>query len=229
VATVVTTGAVLVTRTEEQPKQARRITTPASHPRDTRGYGRADWDALVAQTRQTGRIAMPPLLRDLRAPADALRGTSVDRSPALHPAGEAVESQQPRFTWPAIPDARYRVRVFAGRSEIARSPSLATAEWTSDRLLRRGVTYAWQIEVPERDIMIPSPPASPALFRVIDENSASELAEARHNFPRDHLLAGILCARAGMQRPAVEELTIHAAEHPDDRFAAKLLASVRSW
>lgn len=228
-AVVVIAASIVMTRVEETPNRPPRITTSTPRPREVQGYGRVDWDSLVATARQSRRVPMPKVLRELRRSADVWRGTASDPSRRLHPTGEIVESQQPRFTWPAIADARYVVRIFDGDDEIVRSPRLAIAEWSPDRPLRRGVTYTWQVETGDRSVIMPSPPDPPALFRVIDAQAADEIAEARRRFPSDRVLLGILYARAGMKTPAAEELALHAAEHPEDAAAAELVASVRGW
>jgi hypothetical protein len=106
---------------------------------------------------------------------------------------------------------------------------LSTITWTPDRPLQRGLTYAWQVRVVGQDVIIPSPPAPPALFRIVDEETASEAAEARRRFPGDHLLLGLLCARAGLRRCAADELAHHAADHLSDPSAQRLADSVREW
>jgi len=72
--------------------------------------------------------------------------------------------------------------------------------------------------------IIPAPPAPQAMFRVLDEPSAREIAEARIRFPNDHLLLGILYARAGVQQSAAEEL--EAAQTSE---SARLRDEVLEW
>src|SRR5439155_1588763 len=72
--------------------------------------------------------------------------------------------------------------------------------------------------------ILPAPPRPPALFRIVDEATANELAEAARRFPDDHLLLGVLYARAGVQWRAAEELAQAASP-----AAAKIAASIRNW
>jgi hypothetical protein len=94
--------------------------------------------------------------------------------------------------------------------------------------LSRGKTYAWQVEVHRGASveLLPAPPEPQALFRVLDERSSAELAEARRRFPDDHLLLGVLEARFGLQQEARDDLHTHAVQHPDDHKAATLAESV---
>ena len=126
---------------------------------------------------------------------------------------------------------RYVVSVYDSLERVAQSPSLESAEWQVSPPLTRGKTYAWQVEVHRGSSveLLPAPPVPPALFRVLDERSSADLAEARRRFPDDHLLLGVLEARSGMQQEALADLRAHVARHPDDRKAAALAETVAHW
>jgi hypothetical protein len=64
---------------------------------------------------------------------------------------------------------------------------------------------------------------------VADADSLRQIQEARRTRPADHLLLGVLYARAGMQREAEEELSLHTAQHPGDTKARGLLEAIRRW
>jgi hypothetical protein len=191
------------------------------------GYGRADWDHAVRDALSGARIERPAILRDLRPPAQVLRGTDPASHTAMSPAGIVIETTAPVFTWTAKP-GRYVVSIYDGVERVAQSGVLRTPEWRMTSPLRRGRTYTWQVEVRGRNgvEIIPAPPASPALFHVLDEQDATTLAEARRQFPGDHLLQGVLYARMGLQQQAVGELRQYAALHPEARALAE---SVARW
>lgn len=176
--------------------------TPPTPPTTT-GYGRADWDRLVAEARASGVLPVAAVLTELRPAPDVFRDPAVAAAhAALQPAGEVVESTRPRFTWPATAGAAYVVSVYEGTREVARSATLSKNSWTPDRALTRGKTYAWQIEM-QRDgatSILPAPPAPPAMFRVTDANAVRELDEARKRFPDDQLLLDVVHARHGITR-----------------------------
>lgn len=209
------------------PVPVRTIVTQTAPPQPrSGGYGRADWDSLIAQARSSGRVEIPDDVRALRRAPDGFRGVATGPAATLLPSGDAIEEQRPRLQWTTSAAGPYVVRIFYGRDEVARSPMLSQPTWTPDRPLRRGRTYAWQVTA-ARDVVIPSPPAPAALFHVIGEQAASDVAEARRRFPRDHLLIGVLCAHAGLRSCAQDELARYAAERPADRSAQTLAASVR--
>ena len=187
------------------------------------GYGRADWDAAA----RSEHLPPPSVFAQLRPAPETLRGDSSSIGARLEPGGEVIESAQPRFTWPAEERSRYVVSVFdEGKRLVADSGEIAAASWTVPKPLARGATYSWQVEVRKGDavLTLPAPPAPPVRFRVLDEPTLQDVEAARRRFPNDHLLLGVLYARAGVQRRAEEELR---ASH--DPRAARLLNEVRHW
>jgi hypothetical protein len=171
-----------------------------------------------AAVQRPHRIAAPEVIRELRPPREVLRAMR-NTVPAMpHPSGVVVESDRPELTWPAF-EGEAVVRVFADGREVAHSGPLHEPRWTPPDPLPRGTTLAWQVEVRRGESLeiIPAPPDPPALFRVLDARTAQKIAAAR----ADHLLAGILYARAGVQDRAIEELRL---AHADD-----LARSVASW
>lgn len=171
---------------------------------------RPEWMELVAQVRATKRLPFPADLAELAA-EDSLRGeTSSHTNARVWPAATAVDDVRPQFTWTAPAGARSSVtlRRATGNSVVARSPRLTTTRWQPDEPLERGTSYVWQVEVVNRGeaVFLPAPPAPPAIFRVISEREHEELASAQRAFPDDHLLLGLLHARAGIADAARREL-----------------------
>jgi hypothetical protein len=205
-----------------------RPETPSVRPRVVvaGGYGRADWDAAVRDALTRGAIDH----QQQWPAADPLRGSSGETPPDMSPVDVVVASTSPLLTWRGQ-QGRYVVSVYDSLERVAQSPALESAEWQVSPPLTRGKTYAWQVEVRRGSSieLLPAPPLPPALFRVLDERASSDLAEAQRRFPDDHLLLGVLEARAGMQQEALADLRTHIAQHPDDRKAAPLAESVARW
>jgi len=205
-----------------------RPETPVVHPRVVvaSGYGRADWDAAVRDALARGAVESSQQW----PAADPLRGSAGEAATEMNPVHAIVDSTTPLLTWRARPGP-YVVSVYEALERVAQSPVLDSAEWQVAPPLTRGKTYAWQVELRRGASveLLPAPPAPLALFRVLDERSSADLAEARRRFPDDHLLLGVLEARSGMQREALADLRAHATRHPDDRKAAALAESVARW
>jgi hypothetical protein len=192
--------------------QARERSTvavrPPRAPETGSGYGRDDWDAAVRTALARGAIDPPAILGELRVQRDVLRGSGQRLAAAImNPMGEVIDSPTPELTWRAAP-GHFLVSVYHGMERVARSGPLRAAHWRVSPPLARGRTYTWQVEIVRGAsvVLLAPPPAPPAFFHVLDADTSAMLAEARRRFPRDHLLLGVLHARAGMQQGAVEEL-----------------------
>lgn len=205
---------------------------PAPAPPPAKTYGRPDWDELIANVRSGTALAAPTVLHMLRPPADVLRSDDPGATTArLEPAGEVIESQRPRLSWPATPGATYNVAVFADGRAVARGRSLNTTTWTPSRPLPRGEIYTWEVEVtaPDREpAILPAPPAQPARFYVVSQQAARDLAHAREHFSDDPLLLGTLYACLGMDEQAANELR-KIETGPDAATAKRLLAQLATW
>jgi len=195
------------------------------------GYGRADWDDAVRNAVERGKLERPAILAELRPPAEVLRGEGEARKSAtMSPVGIVIDSTTPTLRWRAT-EGRYVVSVYDGFDRVAQSGLLRSREWRVPLPLKRGRTYAWQVEV-HRDgsvELLSPPPAPPAFFRVLDEKTSASLADARRQFPDAPLLLGVLYARAGMQDQATEQLRSYAAQDPADPKRAALTKSLSDW
>jgi len=187
----------------------------------------AEWSALMAQVRRTKVLPFPADIRELAA-EDALRGEPhTVENVRVWPAATAIEDVRPAFTWTAREGADYTVtlRRAGDGTVVERSSRLTKPRWHPGRSLERGATYAWQIDVVqggERSIL-PAPPAPPAIFRVVSKREHEELEAARTAYPDDHLLLGLLYARAGIADAARREL-----DAAPDPLAARLAAQLPS-
>jgi hypothetical protein len=63
----------------------------------------------------------------------------------------------------------------------------------------------------------------------VDDTSFHDLTTAQRERPGDHLLLGILYARAGIQKEAAKELATYRNSHPNDAAAQELMESVEGW
>lgn len=170
-------------------------------------YANAEWDGLVREAMQSGKLPMPDL-RSLFGAPDQLRGSSDPSSGGMTPAGVVVDTVQPRFSWLARESATYVVTIFDGDEAIAQSESLATAEWTPPSPLSRGRTYVWQVAATSGSstTILPAPPAPPSMFLIASQRDHDELTAARTLHPNDHVLHAVLAARAGLRAEAKDAL-----------------------
>jgi hypothetical protein len=185
---------------------------------------RPEWRALAAEVRRTGKLPLPADIREF-ASEDTFRGTSTSSAAAsnVSPSATAVEDARPEFRWPTSPGARYVVTVAQGTQTVAESPTLRDDRWRPPAPLPRGRVYSWQVRVTrgEEIVVLPAPPAPPALFRVITDAQREELESARRECPDDHFLLGVLYARAGIIAAARAEL-----EQSKDPAARALLSQL---
>lgn len=147
----------------------------------------------------------------------------------LSPSGVVVETTRPRFRWSAVEGAQYVVLLSHRGDVVAESEPLTANSWTPEQPLVRGRTYEWHLEIRTgaNVRVVPAAPQSPARFEVLSSDARREIERARDTRPGDHLLAGILYARAGARDAAERELRAAAAAGDGD--AAKLLESLRAW
>ena len=187
---------------------------------------RPEWRALVDGVRTTGELPFPRDLRDL-AVRDTFRGGisegGVDR---VWPNVTAVTDVNPRFIWPAVDGGEYIVTLSSDRG-VTRSGVLREPGWRPPVPLIRGTTYSWQVDVKqgEEQFSLPAPPAPPAAFRVVTSREADEIDAAARQFADDHLLLGLLYAKAGVVDEARRHLDAWRRATGDpvaDRLLAQL-------
>lgn len=220
---------LLIPRETERPRPvtpAPRVTATVPNPPTLTPARNAEWDALLAETRRTGVLPFPAEIRKL-ADADRFRGDPSEGAAEeveMWPVATAVAEQQPELRWPAKQGATSIVTVSSRGEEIARSGELAAARWRVPVALRRGRMYTWQVRIEggEEPVVLPAPPAPPAIFRVLSAREHEELLRARAEAAGDRLLLGVLYARAGLVEEARRELAAHARETRDP-LTARLL------
>jgi hypothetical protein len=196
--------------------EARRHVPPPELPRVVH--------PLIAEVRKTSVLPFPADLREL-AEGDAFRGDDqgTRAEDEVWPAATAVADTRPELRWPAMPGARFVVSVVVQGEEVARSGTLTVPRWRAPEL-RRGATYRWQVnaERGEESLVIPAPPAPPAIFRVLSRREHEELTKGIEDAGSDRLLRGLLYARAGLVEDARRELETYERETRDP-LAERLL------
>lgn len=179
-----------------------------------------EWDALLAETRRSGVLPFPADIRELARP-DMFRGEPHQAGAfPMWPIATAVDEERPELRWPAVDRARYVVVLTSGGKELARSNSLTAPQWRVPRALPRGTMVRWQVRVEQGETtsILPAPPAPPAIFRLTSEREHAEIARAKAEAPNDHLLLGLVHARAGVVDEARREL-----EASTDPLASRML------
>lgn len=207
--------------------ETKPVAPPSAHTARI-DYGRSDWNELVNQALASGRVAIPDLTV-LAASGGTVRSDD-GAAQRVDPEGVVVESDRPRFSWPAESKrATHEVVVYRGEREVLRSGKLRVTTYVPERPLERGAVYQWQVLVTEEDgavRILPSGPAAPALIRILSAPDAAELTDARQRFPGDSLLAGTLEARYGLLAEARRDLTAAAQQHPGQASVARLRDAV---
>ncbi|HTX38843.1 MAG TPA: zf-HC2 domain-containing protein [Bryobacteraceae bacterium] len=144
----------------------------------------------------------------------------------LSPLNTRVLSDRPVFTWQVYPGgAHYQVLVTNENLDpMARSGMLTGTEWQPEKGLPRGVILLWQVRAWHGSEMVsaPAPPAPPARFEIAAEPVAERIEQLRTSPRPSHLLAAVLCARAGLRDEAAKELQALAQENPDSKVVGSL-------
>lgn len=208
---------------------------------DSRGYisgvaaGVPGVQRMLAGTLRSQRLEKPPALdRLIRGSSTQLDIGGESSSFSLErPVGTVIQSDRPTFIWRPLDGASsYIVSVFdAQLNEVARSERLTTTAWSSPRALQRGAIYRWQVIAVKdgREVLLPSPTAPEAKFKVLEQQKARELTSARRRYANSHLTLGVLYAQEGLLDEAETELQALVKDNPASTVARKLLESLQAW
>ena len=132
----------------------------------------------------------------------------------------------PVFSWQAYSGATaYQVVVTSESLDpLARSGRITATQWQPETRLPRGATLLWQVRAWRGGEMVsaPAPPAPPARFEIAGEQIALRLEQLRSSPLPHHLLAAVLCARAGLREEAAAELDVLARENPGSALIQSL-------
>ncbi|MGH9846160.1 MAG: zf-HC2 domain-containing protein [Blastocatellia bacterium] len=189
------------------------------------------YQRLVKQALTAQRVEKSPLLAGLSRPGSSLMGGDEEgnRFAVSEPVGTVVVTDRPTFRWSKLQGATgYVVEVYDAQfNPVATSPSLNRTIWTSPPLTR-GQVYSWQVKTLKNgeEFTAPPPSAPQAKFRVLDQATANQLAEARRAYPSSHLVLGLLYAQAGLLNEAEREFRALQQANPDSALARKLPSSL---
>jgi hypothetical protein len=228
-AAILIVGSLLWLTKREVPPQ-NPVTHPVIHiapsPQPAKPPG--EWDTIVDEARHARSVAMPDVVRVLRVGMDAFRGEEHGAARLdLQPSGTVVESQTPTLRWKPGAGERFIVTVVCDDVPAGKSGLIEGGHWTVSKPLPRGATCAWQMERASDHAILPQPPAPQPIFRVLDARQAAEIARAKEK--SDDLVVGLLYARAGVQRDALEHLHAWLQLHPNDDAADAILRSIERW
>jgi hypothetical protein len=113
-------------------------------------------------------------------------------------------------------------------SEVLRSPQIHGTTWEASRALERGKVYQWQVTAVRNSeqIVAPTPPAPEAIFKVLQQSQADELALLKLSQPSNHFALGYAYANAGVLDQAVSELQLVPKADANYRLAQKFLSQI---
>ena len=193
----------------------------------------AEYQQIVKQTLTSQQIGIPHMLSELSGKSAVLMGHPEEGHPIalLSPIGTVVPSVRPVFRWRALAGAEgYVVKIYdANFNEVAASPQLSGTTWTATRSLERGRTYSWELTARAggKEIVSPIKPAPNAIFTVLNQTKAAELAHAKNASRNSHLTLGILYAQSGLLDDAEREFQALLRVNPQSTLVRKLLRIVR--
>jgi hypothetical protein len=190
------------------------------------------YQQLLRQTLSNGRVERSSQLQGLTRPPSSLMSPNNSQKvfEVLDPVGDVLLSNKLTFRWTAMDGAsNYVVEVYDEKfNPVVVSPQLTGLTWTTT--LPRGQIYSWQVKATSEsgETTSPRPPAPQAKFRIIDQSTANELANARRAYPSSHFTLGLLYADAGLLREAEQEFRLVQKANPDSELARNLLRQVQS-
>ena len=218
IAASVTLAVWLFNRPVDAPREAAPVVASA-----LTGDEKARVDAAVA----AGRIELPSSASALIRPQGTLLAeqTTPARFGPLGPAGTAVRSPRPTFSWSDAGADAYTVAIFTETfMEVARSPRVTGTSWTPERELPRGETLVWQVTAHRgaSSETEPRPPRPEARFSIVDAATLARVEEQAVRLADNPLALGVLFVEAGLIADARVELA-RAAEMPGSADAARRL------
>jgi anti-sigma factor RsiW len=238
----VTASAIVWQQATDEPDTIAAIPGFTALPVDRQTHVRAAIEAGVAQP--------PPIVTELAGGRDVLMGSAPVRQPfeLIAPVATTVVSDRPSLSWhaldrgatpsgpqaPAIdgnaaPNTTYTVTIVDDRLQpIATSPPLTAPRWDVQQPLARGRTYAWQVAAHRGNdaVVVPSAPAPPAKFAVLDAETEGFLRRMEADYPTSHLLLGMLYLEAGVLADARRHFAAVPASDPNIAIAQRSLARI---
>lgn len=190
------------------------------------------YQSLVKKALSSQRVERSTQLEGLARPQSSLMGSDSQghEFSILEPIGSVLMSNRPAFRWSKMEGATgYVVEVYDPQFNlVATSPQQTGNSWST--ALPRGNVYSWQVKAIKegQEITSPRPPAPQAKFRVLDQNKANEIANAKRAYGTSHLTLGLLYADAGLLREAEQEFRVLRRANPNSEVARNLLRQVQA-
>lgn len=188
----------------------------------------------IAQVLLSGRIARPPILKDLGAEDSALRGNNRDQPfKLISPARSVIVSNRPAFRWESVSGASaYSVYITDTSGQIiAKSGELAPnrREWLASKPLSRGAIYAWSVSalVDGKEITAPGPSAPEMKFQILSDANLAQLNQPKR--VQSHLALGLFYAKVGLIAEAERDLEEVVRQNPSSESTRELIRQIRSW
>ena len=194
----------------------------------------ARYEQLVKTMLTAGSPSIPSNIAELVGKRETIMGASSGERTLqlLSPLATAVRDDLPTFRWAPLTGAgAYSVDIFDSDSnKVAGSVQTHLTEWTPLSPLKRGRIYSWEVTAIKdgKEIISPAPPAPPAKFKVLDQESLDELRVAKRRYAKSHLVLGAICAQAGLFDEAEHEFKALLSANPNSAIAGKLSRSIQS-
>ncbi len=192
----------------------------------------------VERAALTAALDVPPILAELSPPTGTLAGSS-PRPTTLRqiaPVAVVIREDCPALRWTAVEAATGYVVYLVDSEEntpmLHQEVPAGTTSWTPPMPLARGVIFKWQVEARHGEEVLSRAPRRPApetLFRVLDEQHNTELADVERRYPRNPLILGTAYAQAGLEEEAARQFEELARRYPDSEAAARLHRETRRW
>ena len=190
---------------------------------------------MIKNALSSQRLEKPPLLAGLVRPGGlSLRGGDNQgaKFSVINPVGKVMLSDRPTFHWSPLEGATgYVVEVYDDKpSQVLISSQLTDTSWTAPQSLKRGGIYSWQITAIKggEEFSSPRAPAPLVKFRILDENLADEIAQARRDYAYSHLTLALVYTRAGLLDDAEREFRALQKANPDSTIPRRLLADLKA-
>jgi hypothetical protein len=189
------------------------------------------YQSLVKKALTSQRVERSSQLEGLARPKSSLMGSDSEghEFSVLEPIGRVVVTNRPSFRWSNLEGATaYVVEVYDPQFNlVATSAQQTGTSWSTT--LPRGNVYSWQVKAIKdgQEVTSPRPPAPQAKFRVLDQNKANEIANAKRAYGTSHLTLGLLYADAGLLREAEQEFRLLRRANPNSDLARNLLRQVQ--
>jgi hypothetical protein len=181
----------------------------------------------IHQALKEGRIFFAPVPRELQRQSEQRMGAKDSAGLTLvSPVQRIVLSATPTFRWNALKEATsYTVSVYDEQGNLVTSnDSLNATIWKlpKGKRLARGQVYSWEVTAIKDSEEI----TSKANFKVLEKSKTNEIMTARKQYPRFHLLLGIVYARVGLIHEAEAEFREVFRANPKSDIAQRIMQSI---